>query len=36
VHQRMLLHVTFPSADPPPFSGERYKPLSDKAAPVAA
>jgi hypothetical protein len=35
-HQRMLLQVVFPSADPPPFSGERYKPLSDNATQVAA
>ena len=36
VHHRMLLQVTFPSTDPLPFSGEKYRPLSAKAAQLAA
>jgi hypothetical protein len=36
VHQRLLLQITLPSADPAPFSGERYRPLSAAASRVAA
>jgi len=36
VHQRLLLDVGFPAADPLPFTGETYRPLPVNASPVAA
>jgi hypothetical protein len=36
VQHRLLLDVAFPSSEPPPFSGERYVPLSDQASSHAA
>lgn len=34
--QRLLLQVTFPVTTPPPFSGNKYQPLSPEASQVAA
>ncbi|MEY4578884.1 MAG: hypothetical protein RL701_3587 [Pseudomonadota bacterium] len=36
VHHRLLLDVTFPLPDPPPFSGPKYQPVSAEASSHAA
>jgi len=36
VHHRLLIEITFPAADPLPFSGGNYRPLSAEASSVAA
>jgi hypothetical protein len=36
VHHRLLLDVTFPWTDPPPFSGPKYQPVSAEASSHAA
>jgi hypothetical protein len=36
VHHRLLLEVSLPGTDPPPFSGRKYQPLSSEASSLAA
>ena len=36
VHHRLLVEVSFPAMNPPPFSGPKYEPLSSDASPIAA